>query len=59
MGYGNGVIWEKRQEHIWLEQKEFRGRQVMRMAKTASRVGAGALERLIHHLQQIQRPLSK
>lgn len=49
-----------KQEHIWLEEKtEIRRRQVMGMPKTASNAWAGALERLIHHLQQIQRPLSE
>lgn len=51
---------KKHQESTWLEEKtEIRRRQVMSMPKTTSNVWAGALERLIHHLQQIQRPLSK
>lgn len=45
--------------HLVRTEIEFRKRQVMGMPQTTSTEWAVVLERLIHHLQQIQRPLSK
>lgn len=58
MCYGNGVIGGKAGEHLVGTEAEIRERQVAGILRQQP-FWAPVLERLIHHLQQICRPLSK